>query len=417
MFRQPWTIYRYVGRELLVVFAMSVAALSLLFMIVLGIQAVQAGFKLSIVMEWILRSIVFSLYYTVPVSLLISSSLVFGRVAADREFTALCASGVSPLRLYAPMALLSLAVFILAFATQGTLLPHAHYNQRNIARYLIKQLEHLGSGKQGRLQIENGSVYWDENKGSQLRGVLIEMKVDVKRGSEGLNGNLASARGSEETEPILVSVTAETASVSVDRSTGDEVVRLSLTNVGILGSNESGGRLYEDKEWTNFLYSIRLGRQQLEFPLREARRREGDKTTSELTADIAVMTEEARVLREELAGTLTDEVREGKAAELWVRERRIRHAHSEIWGRRALALSCLSFAFLSFPLSLSLRYRHRLVSFFASGMLVVTIFYPFLLLGQALAESGSVPAPVALLGGNVLLFGIAIVATGRLLIR
>ncbi|MGE3165156.1 MAG: LptF/LptG family permease [Planctomycetota bacterium] len=419
MLRQPWIIYRYVGRELLVVFTMSLAALSVLFMIVLGIQAVQAGFKLGVVVEWILRSLVYSFYYTVPVSLLIASSLVFGRVAADREYTALCASGISPLRLFAPMLLLSAAVFFVAMTTQGTLLPLAHYNQRNIARYLIKQLEHLGSGKQGRLQIENGSVYWDEHAGPNLRGVLIEMNVEVDRGSDGFDGSLAtgSKPGVTGTEQLLVSVTAETAQVSVDRSDGNETVRLNLDNVGILASNKASGILFEEKEWTQFLHNIQAGWRQLEFPLRESRRREGDKTTAELRADIATFTAERAGLQQKLTESPSDEVREANMAQIGVRTKRIRKSEAEIWERRALAFSCLSFAFLGFPLSLSLRYRHRLVSFFASGMLVVTIFYPALLLGRTLAESGTVPAPIGLLGGNVVLITIGLIATGRQLFR
>ena len=66
MRRVPWTMYRYVGRETLIVYLFSIATLSLLFMIVSGVRAVQEGFTLRIIMPWILESLGYSLFFTAP---------------------------------------------------------------------------------------------------------------------------------------------------------------------------------------------------------------------------------------------------------------------------------------------------------------------------------------------------------------
>lgn len=418
MKRQPWIIYRYIGRDLAISFVMSLAALSLLFMIVLGIQAVQAGFKLTIVIEWILRSIVYSFYFTVPVSLLIASSLSYGRVAADREYTALCACGISPTILYMPMLGLSLLLTLAALATQGTWLPNAHYNQRNITRYLVKQLEHLGTGKEGRISIDQGQVFWDAHNGPNLRGVVIEKQLAVKRSQAMTNlplGN-GSEEESDETEMIQVTVTAEAAKVGVNQSGLDESINLSLINVGILAGNKSDGILFDEKNWAEFFHNIQVRRQEIQFPLNAKNRREGDTPTPDLLRQITEMENYIEKLSGPESALEPDELTH-KAGLIDRDRKNILEAKAEIWERRALALSCFTFALLGFPFSMTLRYRHRLVSFFAGGMLVITTFYPLLLLGKTLAESGSVPAPIALLAGNIVLLVISAVFLGRLMLR
>lgn len=416
MMRQPWILYRYLGRELLILFGMSVAALSLLFMIVLGIQAVQAGFKLGVILEWIFKSLGHSLYFTVPVSLLVSSSLCYGRVAADREYTALTASGMSPLTLYVPMLTLSLFFTLIAFATQGTVLPNAHYSQRNIARYLIKQLEHLGTGKQGRLEIKGGKVSWDEHSGPNLRRVMIQKEIATADPSDNAFGEEPEEEdGDKEPRMVQVTVTAELARVTIDE---DETVNLRLTNVGILASDESAGMLFQDPKWTNFFQAIKLERSNIVIPLNEKRKREGDMTSTELVEyrqHWATM--ESDILRDLAGDEITAEERAHKEKSLPHVHKRLRKIDAEVWNRRALALSCFTFAFLGFPLSLSFRYRHRLTSFFVGGMLIVIVFYPLLLLGETLAEAGSVPAPVGLMAGNVILIMFSAFCTGRLLFR
>ena len=98
-------------------------------------------------------------------------------------------------------------------------------------------------------------------------------------------------------------------------------------------------------------------------------------------------------------------------------ERRIAKADSELWRRRAIALSFFTFAFLGFPLSVTFRHRHRLIPFFLAMILVIMVFYPLLLLGETLCISHQVPATLAMLSGNVVLLGIASFLTGRLLLR
>ena len=123
----PRILFRYLFRELITIFGMCLLALSLLFMVVLGIQAVQGGYSLRIILPWIVESLAYSFYFTVPLSLLIASTLGYGRFVADREYTAAISSGISPLHLATPMLAIAGLACIVGFATQSTVLPNAHY--------------------------------------------------------------------------------------------------------------------------------------------------------------------------------------------------------------------------------------------------------------------------------------------------
>ena len=63
MIKLPWTLYRYVGKELYLIFALSLLSLLVLFMIISGIRGVSEGFSLQIIMPWILA---FLLVVSIP---------------------------------------------------------------------------------------------------------------------------------------------------------------------------------------------------------------------------------------------------------------------------------------------------------------------------------------------------------------
>ncbi|MFQ5653539.1 MAG: LptF/LptG family permease [Planctomycetota bacterium] len=428
----PWIIYRYAGREVALIFAISLAALSLLFMIISGIRAVNAGFALRIIMPWIIESLGFSLFFTVPISLLVASTLGYGRMVADKEYTAATASGISPLHLFVPMAALSLSLTVVALLTHGEVLPRAHYIQRNIARYLVKQLEHLGDSKKGQLPLDkkDGLVYWDEViDGTQLRGVHIEKRLPVGSLKVSLNPEhplpyveesekregKGGTQGKEEELYAPTYIKARRALLEVDK--GAEMVNLTLKDVDVTYPNIDQGFLFPEfgtpRSYERFYFKEFM----VQFPINEKKKREGDWTNRELRAAEREYRRRAREHKEALRSEIDPEKREKGEKLLTYYQRRIGKARCELWRRRALALSVFSFAFLGFPISLTFRHRHRLVAFFVGTMLVVAIFYPLLLMGETLTKELGIPAILTMLSGNLALLSIAGFMTGRLLLR
>ena len=86
-------------------------------------KSVSSWYSLGIVIPRLGYSLLYSMYFTTPMSVMTGCSLSYGKFVADREFTAAMASGVSPSRLFLPMMLLIIPILALMMVTQSTLLP------------------------------------------------------------------------------------------------------------------------------------------------------------------------------------------------------------------------------------------------------------------------------------------------------
>lgn len=79
--------------------------------------------------------------YSLPFSMAAATLLVFSRLSADGEITAMKATGISVYRIAAPCVLLSVFVGIVAFYAYNNILPKSHFAQRNIiASYEIDDI-------------------------------------------------------------------------------------------------------------------------------------------------------------------------------------------------------------------------------------------------------------------------------------
>ncbi len=70
--------------------------------------------------------------YSLPFSMAAATLLVFSRLSADGEVTAMKATGISVFRIAAPCITLSIIIAIIAVYAYGNILPKAHFAQRNI---------------------------------------------------------------------------------------------------------------------------------------------------------------------------------------------------------------------------------------------------------------------------------------------
>lgn len=413
MKRLPWRLYFYFGRELVLTFALGLLALTLLYSVITGLKGVSLGLASSVIIAWLVESIGFSLFFTVPISLLVAGALAYGRVSADREFTAVTAAGLSPLHLGVPMGALSLILGTLALATHGWVLPDAHYAQRNVARFLRKQLENLGDRKEGQLPLneEDGHLLFEEARnGTYLKNVQLVTRINGKLLEQTESeGELALDQEQDDREarvPFILE--AKTAEIRVDED--EAKIYLDFRGVTIKVNDPDGDSPVPDLGWTQKWYGgIELPTLEVAFSLEAKRKREGDLRNDALLAQI----EEFDVKAAETATIDTDKGREEAA--YW--ERKSRQYRAEFWRRKALAMSIFTFGFLGFPIALALRYKHRLVSLFVSAMIVVVVFYPLLLLGETLAISLGISPLASMMFGNAAITLIAAYFTGRLLVR
>jgi lipopolysaccharide export system permease protein len=211
---------RYIGRQLLVTAILAVAVLSVV--LVLGNifkklldMLVNQNAPASLILSFIAYVLPFSLTFTIPWGFLTAVLLVFGRLSADNELTALRATGVS-----IPRACLS--VWILAVVLTGICLwinleaaPRAQQEMKNALFKIAtgNPLAMFGSDK----VIEDfpkRKIYVEKSDGNQLTNLFV-YEIDqqnalksvmyAREGSIGLETVLVKQRdGSQEYEKQII---------------------------------------------------------------------------------------------------------------------------------------------------------------------------------------------------------------------
>ncbi len=127
---------RYIIREHVGPFVLSLVILTLLFLMneLLDIldYVIGKGLKVTIVLELLFYNLAWMLALTVPMAVLVSVMVAFGRLSTDSEITALRASGISLLKLIIPIMILAVAIFISQIYFNDRILPEFNYRTKSL---------------------------------------------------------------------------------------------------------------------------------------------------------------------------------------------------------------------------------------------------------------------------------------------
>ena len=143
---------RHILRELAKTFALSVATLTFVIMthsiMLLVDLIVSKGVGVLAVLRLFLYSLPLSLEITVPVSALVASMAVYGRMSADHETVALKAAGVNPFRLQAPAIAFGIAASALSLYVSLDAMPHGTRAFRDLA-FQVAQKQAMSGLREG----------------------------------------------------------------------------------------------------------------------------------------------------------------------------------------------------------------------------------------------------------------------------
>jgi lipopolysaccharide export system permease protein len=148
-------------------------------------ELVGKGLPASVIGEFFLLSIPFTIALTLPMSVLVAVLYAFSRLAAENEVTALKASGVSPWRLVTPALVsgLVMSLFLLAFNDQ--VLPRANHQLKTLQddisqtkpTFLLKA-QVVNALQEGRFYLKAGQI---DQGTSKMREVVIYDLSDPTR--------------------------------------------------------------------------------------------------------------------------------------------------------------------------------------------------------------------------------------------
>ena len=135
----------------------------------------------------------FILYYmprliplVVPLTILLSSIMVFGNFAENYEFAAMKSTGISLQRAMRSLSVFIVALGIASFFFANNVIPWGEYNFHNLRRNIAKVKPALAIAEGQFNEIGNINIKVEEktgDRGQYLRGVVIHKKSDARIGN------------------------------------------------------------------------------------------------------------------------------------------------------------------------------------------------------------------------------------------
>ena len=171
------TIERYVFGSFLSSFVLAFLVLSFVLTIGLLIQIVgfiMDGVPMSLVGEFCAVSLPETLQWSMPLALLVSAVLVFSRLSADSEISAMRACGVNLLTVMKHPALFALACTLLGFWVNNEVVPRGHEVRRNLKTRVSVQTG-ISILEPGRMidDFPNLKLYFGRKEGNWLHDLVV----------------------------------------------------------------------------------------------------------------------------------------------------------------------------------------------------------------------------------------------------
>ena len=141
------TLNKYLFKQSLIPFLLSVAVITMVLFLQFLIRAVDRflgkGLDVITIFEYLYLNLAWIIALSVPMSLLISSVMTFGRMAQQNEITALKSAGVNLYNIIKPAILFGSLVGIGLCIFNNFTLPEMNYNARLLARDIYKKKPEL----------------------------------------------------------------------------------------------------------------------------------------------------------------------------------------------------------------------------------------------------------------------------------
>ena len=173
------TIDRYILKQLISVTFLGVLSLTMLLLLgqlfkELHSLLVESGAPPTIVIDFILQVIPFSLTFSVPWGFLTAVLLVYGRLAADNELTSMRMAGLSLWRLSVPAIGMGIALSALCFYINIEVAPKGKNAMSDLVmRAAMDNPRNLLNSSQTVTKLDKVQLYIEQREGDELRGLHV----------------------------------------------------------------------------------------------------------------------------------------------------------------------------------------------------------------------------------------------------
>ena len=375
---------RYILAELLRVFVLLIGVLTTMLVFV-GVmsEATNRGLGLAQVVQIMPYVVPSMLPFTIPATLLLTVTVVYGRIAGDLEVIAVKAAGVSPLRLLTPAFGLGVVLALGSFCLTNYATPWAMGQMETIVAEAFEDIF---------LDILASKHHLSKpDKGYSITVQGVENR-------ELVNATFRYRQGDHR----QVTVNADRAKISFDLKNKLVVVKLLNIRGGVPGQEASGFAMNKKELSFPMDEQISAGkpRQMTIASIYETiRGHETETKISELQRD-----QEAAMLM------LTGEFQQlgGEQLRAYSHYGNYANHHSrklntEIHSRYAMAGSCLFFAFVGGPFAIFQARRQFITAFIMCFLPILLVYYPVTFLMANLSKTGKLDPAWAMWVPNLVL--------------
>ena len=386
-------ITRYVLSEMLQVFLVALAALTL-FMLVIGLtkEAQQQGLGLLQILALIPYVLPDAMRFAVPGTILFAVASVFGRFSSSNEIIALKAAGITPMALIWPVTFLAILISLSCVWLNDVAVSWGREGVRGV---VVQSLEEI---IYSRLQQQRS--YSTDKLAINVKGVqgrrLIRPTMSFQPNNSSPSVTLSAMEAVLKTDPKHASITAICTNGIV--RVGDVEVAFPDTIERVIPLDSIGK-------------NNPLSKSPSQIAMKEfnAAREDAIANISRAKQNIAGQLAESFLTGQ--ADRTAPQHFAGDQATIKHYQDRLNRIAMEPWRRWANGFSCLAFVLVGAPMAIRMRNADFLTSFFLCFLPILLVYYPIFMAGVSEAKAGDLP-PIAVWGGNFL-----VAAWGCLLLR
>ena len=360
-----YILTRYVVAEVLKYFLLTLTGLTLIVTVVMGVQTgLQRGLPPMVIFHIMPYMLPEMLVITLPVSLLLSVSIVYGRMTGMNEVVALKSLGINPMVIIWPVIVFA---FLLSLGTIWMQEIAATWCRPSYARVAAESVE----------EITYSMLQTNHSIGPPYTPLF---SITVKR----MDGRVLIQPtitihdiGSTST----ITVRAAEAELRTDKQRQELDIICRNVDVDIDGKfqfNDPG-------EWRHPVPIINPGRNPgiLEHHRDWVAMYEIPDHIAQLKAEVLPLEQEREDL--EANGRALPLADSDRLAELW---HLIYRLQTEPYRRLSNGFTCLCFVLIGIPVAMVWRHADVLTNFFVCFVPVLAVYYPLLMLSEALSTSG-----------------------------
>ncbi|MBL4886043.1 MAG: LptF/LptG family permease [Planctomycetaceae bacterium] len=374
-------LQRYITLELFRVFAMVLVAISILLVFV-GVfqQASENGLGPMEVLQ-ILPYVVYSLLpITIPATMLLTVTVVYGRMAGDQELTAARAAGISMLSLLWPALLMGAFLSMSALLLTDQVIP---WSINKIQETVLLKMEKIFLD-----QLRNDHQFIDGNSGLAIMVMDMSGKTLIKP-----TIRLSPKNGETYT------IQAETATIQFNLEEQKALIRVTDCFID-MGKNR--------RTW--------ISEEEYAFPLPmiDPKQKARHMAVNAISWELKRIEETHQQLQAKSIIARTMSLTSGEFSDFTmqgfkdllqsdIEENQRKHRlRAEYHSRFALAGSCFFFVLLGSPISIIQAKRQFLTCFFMVFMPIIVLYYPISMLAMNQAKNGLMNPSWVMWVGNTL---------------